>query len=278
MVNHHNLAVDEVIFPLIKSFTFYLICFSLCTFTGLGPAVITFTRHKLLANSKDEILTPILSEAVVSRLVSCINAALCLYGAFQMIFLDPVGWEATYSPEVAVWSTGFNNRAVYLALFGGYIAYDLVICLALTSLRDLPTIFHHTVILAGLFSTLVFDMCTLYIAVLMFSEVSTLFLNLSYFLLKARCQTTNLYFFNGCCLLITFFIFRVLLITGVLLHVLFAWWKLGFVKGLVYAEPFWRVSVVAMLSLLVVLHWFINIYWFGIIFNRSRCAFKNKTM
>mmetsp|Transcript_18696 Transcript_18696/g.24677 ORF Transcript_18696/g.24677 Transcript_18696/m.24677 type:complete len:328 (-) Transcript_18696:19-1002(-) len=256
------------------SFVAYFSLYALFTFVIYIKQLNNCNKKKTSTNTSNPS-----NEAQVawtSRIISVVNAVCCVYGAYQMVFSSEVGRSALHRPVVAVFSSAYasegipgDSRSFHLALFAGYIAYDLVLCLRHECLRDAATLLHHAVVLVALLVSLKFDLITLYIAALMFNEASTPFLNFRYFLYKAGLEDSLAYLCNGVGLFLSFFVFRALLITGIVIHIAYAWHHVGFQQGYIYSEPAWRVAVAIFLTFLASLHWLINIYWFSIIFNKT---------
>lgn len=105
---------------------------------------------------------------------------------------------------------GMNTRVTISGhIFVGYIFYDVVHALVMKDLRKIGDIVHHILFLGISYLGLTHRILQFAFSWLILGEVSTIFLNIRWFLFKAGLEESSLYIYNGMCLVLTFFFFRV---------------------------------------------------------------------
>jgi hypothetical protein len=131
-------------------------------------------------------------------------------------------------------------------------------------------IIHHMVVIVALEVGVHTHAGTFYMAVLLWNEYSTLFLNLRYFLLYGGYASSKMYYYNGVCLGATFLVFRVVAISFVLGHACMAWWELAIVEGLLWSRPTSDRILFGGLTSLLIVHWCLNFHWFLLVCGHIR--------
>jgi hypothetical protein len=209
-----------------------------------------------------------------SRLVGCVNVALCLANAHATLWRDPAAAEAWHDPFAAVFigSPARNQALVYLAAFLFYDAV-LIACSRRVMGVDWAMLLHHAIILSAVLVSIAFQRCTFHICCLLVNEASTPFLTVRYFLLYGDRTSSRAYAFNGMALVISFAICRIVANTLLVYACALAWHELGWVRGMLTTHPN-DVVLCGMLSALALGHWSLNLYWFVRILSSARRALR----
>lgn len=142
----------------------------------------------------------------------------------------------------------------------GYLTQDLVLCVRhRETLGDAFTLVHHCVAIAAFLLGVRYGFGTFYMSTMLLSEASTPFVNMQRMLLLSKRSEGTLYLVNGVTMASVFFVFRVLLNSAFLAHIVWAWVSLC-------AEAWPRhtraeIATVIALTLLFVAHSLVNLYW-----------------
>ena len=196
----------------------------------------------------------------LSRVPSTINVGVCLYACWVLRY-DAVA--SFLDLERAAFSSS-ALRDKYLDAVSGYMIYDLVVLTyERQALGDLAMVLHHIVVICGLWAGVYFETATFYMTCLFANEVSTIFLNVRFLLFHINLTESKLYAANGVALAATFFVFRVVVITGLVAHAAVGWWQLAFVQGLYWIRPVTDRYLFGGLTLLLIAHWALNLFWFS---------------
>ena len=198
---------------------------------------------------------------LATRAVSFVNIGVCMVACAQLA-LDPHSYEAVVDLEQAAFNSS-PTRDFFLLVVSGYMIYDAVVLVAYARLIGDPLMLvHHAVVVIGLQVGVRFQAATFYISVLFVNEFSTIFLNIRYILLYAGRSHEAVYVTNGLALLVSFFLCRMCMITALVVHAAYAWWVLAFVRGLYWTRPVSDRFLFGGLTLLLVVHYVLNIFWF----------------
>lgn len=206
-----------------------------------------------------------------TRVVSYVNVLFCLVATWK-ILNDPGTQAAFWDLESAAFdSTATRDRSLHVV--SGYMCYDLLILLTYwRQLADPSMLVHHLVVGTALLLGVQYSAATFYMAVLCVNELSTVFLNLRYFLLFSGLQDSTLYLVNGLVLIASFFVFRVVTIAVLVAHALYSWWDLAFVQGFYWKRPPSTRALFAGLTLLLLVHFVLNLVWFWKLIAHGRRA------
>ena len=208
-----------------------------------------------------------------SRIPSFFNVAVCLFACVSLF--DDVS-STLWDVEKAAFGSN-PSREFYLELVSGYILWDTALVVAeFKAIGDWPMIAHHVVVFTALEMGATFKAATMYMCVLFVNEASTIPLNIRYLLLHFGLAGSwpKLYNWNGVVLAVTFMCFRVIPISFFLLYAAVSWWKLGLVQGLYWSRPCSDRWLFGCLTLLLVAHWALNIFWFNRIWDAAQRALK----
>ena len=141
-------------------------------------------------------------------------------------------------------SITINN---YLFWSGSSVAYVLFDLPKIIKDREMSMVLHHLIIFAGyspaLLSIKLFPNYYKYVSKLFLAEISTIFLNKSWFLYKLKLTNTQKFKKYSVLLLTTFFIFRVCNVTYI-----------DYLLYLEGKEKYWKITIPFT---------FLNYYWFG---------------
>lgn len=170
----------------------------------------------------------------LSRAISSLNVCVCFCSSFVLW-----GDIVTTAPDLERTAFGSTpQRDMFLHLVSGFMVYDLALLLyEFRVFKDLSMILHHLVVISGLQIGVTFQAGTFYMAILFMNEISTVFLNFRFMMLHCGMELTQLYQYNGIALAVSFFVARVLVITLLVVHATWSWWKLAFVERLFWYDP-----------------------------------------
>lgn len=197
-----------------------------------------------------------------SRIVSNTQCIVSGYSAFHILVLDEQGARAMWDTELATFGRS-ESRELCMLLFVGYLIYDL--CLVLHNYSTFPDpslMLHHVLILLAYSAGLASGWATFYLGGLLVNELSTPFINRRYTLKHQGLEESTAYLVNGMLLVVTFFVFRMVVCTAVVVHIGAAWKQLGWAKGMLWVLPASHLCALAMLSCAAIGHLVINALWF----------------
>lgn len=198
----------------------------------------------------------------LSRIPSFVNVGVCIYSAYQVLNdFKEVFWDLEVAAGFIEVNTG--SRDYYLHLCTGYMIYDLgLMMFTYKELGDVVMIFHHIVVISSLQIGVLYQAGTFYMVSLFFNEVSTIFVNLRFLLLHYKMGDTKWYYYNGVALAISFFFVRIVIITVLIIHVFCSWWFVAWGKGLWWSRPTSDRYLFIGLTLLLMAHGALNMFWF----------------
>jgi len=220
-----------------------------------------------------------------SRLVSTANAIISIwnYGKLQK-HLD---WHTSSFDAVVVPSCERDLAMAKIAgylIFDGTVSFSIIIQMNQSVKKATPggyddplVLIHHVLIIVAFGIGVYFRLATAYMAALLLNEASTPFVNVRALinatyppsLRSKRPRGLELiYFANGVCLALSYFVFRLGWTAFVLAHAFRAWydlWRVGIVLNGQYHLP-----VVSLLTMLLLGHFIINCLWFRHIANHLR--------
>ena len=151
-----------------------------------------------------------------SNIISTLHAFIASYGALQLESIFKAGPEAAF--------TGNCLRDYYLMVTMGYIIFDLLINIFINPTFDDPVMLVHHIVIPLAFALGVhLGLGTVYMGTLLMNEMSTPFLNLSWFLLEFELQNSSWYTVNGVLFAGTFFVCRVFATAYVIYHIGYTW-------------------------------------------------------
>ena len=194
-----------------------------------------------------------------SRSVSSLHLLPALAGCAYSLLVDPSGRRGLAS----AWSATFESspaREHTLMVTAGYLLYDLVLCLRYPSVSTRLTLVHHALIILAFSVSTWAGFGTWYCQMLVLNEASTIFLNVRTFMLFLGRDRTRAYVVNGMCLLLSFFVGRIVVTFGVVVHIAWAWVTL-FDEHWKHIDAYRRLLLV-ILCVLVAVHLLIQLIWF----------------
>jgi hypothetical protein len=230
----------------------YGLCFALLNTSHL--------LNKLIPDAKQRI-------DVLSRLVSVINVSMCLWSAFNL----HASHRALLHDHFPTAFGSDVRRERHLCLLAGYLLYDVLLLVVYRAhIWDTQMLVHHCVIFTAIVVSIHMGVASFYISVLLINEASTPFLTLRYILLSIGRADSRLYLVNGVLLFLSFFVFRVLAISLLVLHGAQGWWELGVRQGMLSTIPAVQIGTFVGLSVLLLAHWLLNLIWFAKIWAHAR--------
>lgn len=206
-----------------------------------------------------------------SRLVSFVNSTICVCAVFSLR-------RELFEVSLNLFEAAFEStprRVFYLRSLSGYLLYDMLLCAYENeALGDLAMFIHHIVVGCALEIGCFYSAGTFHISVLLVNELSSPFLSIRSLLLNHGYKDSKYYFYNGAAFAISFFVFRIVVISALLVHVGISWWKLAFVDRLYWTRPVSDRFLFGGLSILLLFHAALNFYWFFRISLHLRRAMK----
>ncbi len=151
---------------------------------------------------------------------------------------------------------------------------DLCLCLYYRqALFNTLTILHHVLIITAFLLGVYSRVGTYYMSSMLLNEISTLFLNLNYFLAASKSYHNGaVYKINAVLLLLTFFLARVVFNLCSLSHLFSTWSELAHVY---FFRLTLRLQLTAvLLSSLATAHVLLNLAWFVAVCNAVRRKFS----
>lgn len=185
-----------------------------------------------------------------NRVVALVHAVLSSVLAMFCLLNEPQTWSDAAS--------GYTESYVRVLMISiGYFCYDLLVLVryyALTGKLDMPMLAHHIICILGINYCVNYRTGLLYCIQLLFTEATTPFLHIRWYLLKMGMGDSLLLRINSIIFYIAFFIFRVL------------WCFASNVHMYVYREniagyPWYLYAPIVLPGVLFVL----NTYWFVLI-------------
>mmetsp|Transcript_9079 Transcript_9079/g.11899 ORF Transcript_9079/g.11899 Transcript_9079/m.11899 type:complete len:108 (-) Transcript_9079:6-329(-) len=84
------------------------------------------------------------------------------------------------------------------------------------------------------------------------------------------------YFYNGIALATSFFLVRIVTISILLIHVACNWWFIAYKKGLYWSRPRSERLLFGGLTLLLLVHGALNVFWFWKIVQHALRTWKRQ--
>ena len=172
----------------------------------------------------------------------------------------PVGtpWNDMPSDAVSLAFGGHPLREHYLLHTCGFLMHDLALILQYPALQEAGMLAHHTLLPLGFLYGSMQCAGPAYMSCYLFNEVSSLFLNIRWFLEHAGVSTSSpAYIVNAACLWLTFLLGRVCFNGYLLVHMQ---------SRLSYCQPILRLVLagadLTLLPLLAFAHNALNWFWF----------------
>ncbi|KAG2386961.1 hypothetical protein C9374_001996 [Naegleria lovaniensis] len=141
-----------------------------------------------------------------SRMVSNVHAVIATVLSFYCLFSVYLPTD-NYNGILAKSAPICTFLLTYCA---GYFLYDLIIVAAdYPHLGGMETILHHTTSFVALIGSMLWEKCVVLLVLMLFTEISTPFVNQRYFLSKCNMKSTKLYAYNGILMWASFGIVRI---------------------------------------------------------------------
>lgn len=194
-----------------------------------------------------------------SRVLSSIHAVVAVALAVYLYFQAESGLSWKYAFVGAFGVSARRNDA--LLVTAGYILYDLVLCIVhKETLGDVFTLAHHAIVLASLAIGVHYGFGTFYMQVLLFAELSTLFINNRSFLLLTLDEKGWVYVANGAGAAIAFLGCRVVPSLALVSHIVWAWVELS--PPCLPLSSWPALAACVLLTCLFAAFAVLNVYWF----------------
>eukprot|EP00403_Amphidinium_massartii_P042262 CAMPEP_0178432288 /NCGR_PEP_ID=MMETSP0689_2-20121128/32304_1 /TAXON_ID=160604 /ORGANISM="Amphidinium massartii, Strain CS-259" /LENGTH=322 /DNA_ID=CAMNT_0020054263 /DNA_START=61 /DNA_END=1025 /DNA_ORIENTATION=- len=164
-------------------------------------------------------------------------------------------------------------REACLLAVAGFHLFDLCAMIRFSWLLwDRILILHHVVVLIAIEGVVYSGTASAYVAVLLANEVSTVPLNIRYFLMFAGMQDTRCYCINGLALMASFFMCRLSVISLVAAALISTWAThvVFELEALTRPHQVW----VAVLSALLLVHFLLNCFWFAHVIEHARRVWR----
>ncbi|EFC48614.1 predicted protein [Naegleria gruberi] len=183
-----------------------------------------------------------------SRIVSNVHAIISsLFSLYCIVFVFlPAPYERILSIS--------NNSCICLIGYGiGYFLYDLfIVTRNYPQLGGMETLLHHSISILALLGSSIWENGIVLVVVMMFTEISTPFVNQRYFFSKCNMKDSKIYTYNGIMMWLTFGIVRIY----------FCYYIPHFVWE--DSETFcsFPIGWIILISLMMTLMSSLNIFWF----------------
>jgi hypothetical protein len=190
--------------------------------------------------------------------VSTIHTLFTLWTAVRNILHDEE-WTPAYLCEGRV-----DWRSWCFSVTIAYFCVDIVLMMVAKMVAkdpgyrmDLSLVFHHFFVGGSIVLSMHYSYVTWFLAVLLFNELSTLFLNFRWFLLTSGMENHKLFMTNGAIFTVTFFFCRVCLLP---ILFFFYWKRAGLCLETHQADI--PLSFKALAFCNFPLLWVLNCFWF----------------
>ncbi|KMZ70847.1 Transmembrane protein 56 [Zostera marina] len=199
-----------------------------------------------------------------NRAFSSFHAILVSAVSFHLLILSDL-YKDDYSQKFIIERTSFLSKSI-LGISTGYFLSDLAMILWLfPALGGKEYIIHHGFSLLSMTLALVSGSAHFYIIMVLFSEVTTPFVNLRWYLDRADKKDYKIYLYNGAALFLGWLIARVLLFVYFFTHLYLHFDQAKTIFSLGFYNLLITPSLLAMM----------NVYWFwkitkGLIKNVSK--------
>eukprot|EP00294_Goniomonas_avonlea_P003684 CAMPEP_0114549216 /NCGR_PEP_ID=MMETSP0114-20121206/5409_1 /TAXON_ID=31324 /ORGANISM="Goniomonas sp, Strain m" /LENGTH=264 /DNA_ID=CAMNT_0001733883 /DNA_START=12 /DNA_END=806 /DNA_ORIENTATION=+ len=203
-----------------------------------------------------------------TKATSVVNAVFGAIAAW-MILVDSSKWE----PMETLYSSA-PIYSVTMRIMVGYFLYDSCM-MAMDKQKNLSFFVHHLGVGGGMMVSLYFNFASFVFLSLMFNEITTPVLHLSWFLTEMGMSNTKLFMRNGILLFVMFIVFRVFFNLLIAYHWYFtAVWD---VMPLPSSNHPLSLKVVAIgFQILYFVHIGLNIWWTYLIFLKGMRAVKRQ--
>eukprot|EP01132_Coremiostelium_polycephalum_P005124 gene5124-6379_t len=185
-------------------------------------SISTPLSSKISQNTK--ISTP--SSVISAKIMSTLNAIICTVGALKCLFLENNNW--TTDPFQGMTPTSLFCLRYVL----GYFIYDTVFILYYRNLLDFGTLTHHLLAISLYYLGIDSKLCHFVLISFLFTEITTPFVNLRWFLYSTNKKDHKAYIINGICLAFGFLLFRVVYVSLSVGSALFSKYHLSLVLPL----------------------------------------------
>lgn len=236
-------------------FTVFLMCY-------FGMLHIVFHQIFIKHNEKYKSMKETDRHLYKSYLVSIFHSIGCvIFSTLAMWYVCP-GEETVFNSDHCV-NTVRHIHIWSLLHTCGYFLSDFLVIVYLikgNTTLDKQTLWHHALGALVFYETLIFmDFCVVFGTMLLFIEVSTIFLAVRYFLYTHDMSSSLWYYLNVVFMFVSFLVCR-----------LYFTIYISFIKGLpyIYDKAEWdklsviQVLVTAQMACIVLASLVLNIYWF----------------
>jgi len=197
-------------------------------------------------------LTPAKQAEWNSRIVSNINAVLMISEMVYFLPNHPGIWETIVNPSVPYPPLLVT---ILMCRFGGYMLYDFILMVIYRKdFGDPAALYHHSISLLATFYFQYQGQGIWYFYSLSNMEATTPFVNQHWYFTISNMKGSVWYVVNGIVMFLGFFVFRVVLTTGIALQFAYLSWPVRhefYHQYHVYAIPIWLVLIASL-----------NYFWF----------------
>ncbi|XP_044485214.1 TLC domain-containing protein 4 isoform X2 [Mangifera indica] len=152
-----------------------------------------------------------------NRGFSTFHAVMVAFASLYLVLLSDLFSEG-YSDELIINRTSAVSETV-LGISIGYFLSDLAMILwTFPALGGLEYVLHHGLSMFSIFLALVSGQGQIYILMVLFSEITTPFVNLRWYLDVAGQKSSNIYIWNGVALFLGWLVARILLFIYFFIH------------------------------------------------------------
>ncbi|KAK7300588.1 hypothetical protein RJT34_11435 [Clitoria ternatea] len=189
-------------------FSGILLCFVVYTSTAILSSLLFKGYSKLSHAEKIEWN---------NRGFSTFHALLVSSASFYLLILSDIFNENSHDSLVLNRSSTLSNTVFGISI--GYFLTDLVMILwRFPALGGLEYVLHHGISIGSILLSLLTGQVQIYILMVLFSESTTPFVNLRWYLDVAGLKSSKLYIWNGIALFFGWLVARILLFVFLFLH------------------------------------------------------------
>ncbi|GAY62799.1 hypothetical protein CUMW_220680 [Citrus unshiu] len=237
-----NVSPSKQFYWLVSVFSGIIMCTIVYKLTGI-ISVLCFKGYRKLSNEKKLEWN--------NRGFSTFHAFIASTASLYLLLLSDL-FSEDYHDELIINRTSSLSETV-LGISIGYFLSDLAMILWLyPALGGLEYVLHHGLSMFSIFLALVSGKAQIYILMVLFTEITTPFVNLRWYLDVAGLKSSNIYICNGVALFLGWLVARILLFIYFFVHMA------------IYFDQVKEIFPLGFYSLLVVppMLAIMNVFWF----------------
>ncbi|KAH9717082.1 tlc domain-containing protein [Citrus sinensis] len=203
-----NVSPSKQFYWLVSVFSGIIMCTIVYKLTGI-ISVLCFKGYRKLSNEKKLEWN--------NRGFSTFHAFIASTASLYLLLLSDL-FSEDYYDELIINRTSSLSKTV-LGISIGYFLSDLAMILWLyPALGGLEYVLHHGLSMFSIFLALVSGKAQIYILMVLFTEITTPFVNLRWYLDVAGLKSSNIYICNGVALFLGWLVARILLFIYFFVH------------------------------------------------------------